>query len=129
MKAIRYKDNTGKLLMAITNILNVQPRKDSEVRILRGDERGAAIWYDDDIYLVFDDSDPMEERYFTVAHELGHILLEHNLRIGDRRYFERQHICEYEADVFARGLLKLIENAKSFSIKEEVNPCHADTQH
>jgi len=46
--------------------------------------------------IAIDDTLPPEERYFTFAHELGHVLLEH---LTNRR--EKIDAAETEADVFA----------------------------
>ncbi len=50
--------------------------------------------------IVYDDTLPLHDRRFTVAHELGHIFLDHE---GEHRRFTN-HI-ERQADMFARCLL------------------------
>ena len=100
---------TGEMLLAIINALNIQFRREGDVRQLTSSERGATIWVEGETYIVYDENDTEEERYFTIAHEIGHVLLDCNLSGNDKRRFEGRPICEYEADVFARGLLRLIE--------------------
>lgn len=54
--------------------------------------------------IFYDDSRPIMEIHFTVAHELGHIMLGHlNFR---HEFFEKLPECaEREADAFAMQLL------------------------
>lgn len=58
--------------------------------------------------IVYDDSDSTGRKRFTIAHELGHILLGHQLREGEHhtRVFSKDRPeIETEADVFAARIL------------------------
>lgn len=58
--------------------------------------------------IVYDDSDSIGRKRFTIAHELGHILLGHQLREGEHhtRVFNKERPeVEREADMFAARLL------------------------
>ena len=74
---------------------------------LRPTESGVAVRQDGVWYIVFDDTDTRGKQRFTVAHELGHILLGHALKSG---YYTRKiNIVKPEdetaADMFAARLL------------------------
>lgn len=61
-----------------------------------------------DWVIVYDDSDSIGRRRFTVAHELGHILLGHPLREGaqhTRTFNKTRPKIESEADMFAARVL------------------------
>lgn len=58
--------------------------------------------------IVYDDSDSTGRKRFTIAHELGHILLGHPLREGEQhtRVFNKDRPeVEKEADMFAARIL------------------------
>ena len=58
--------------------------------------------------IVYDDSETPDRIRFTIAHELGHILLGHELEAGFghfRRIAEGKPITETQADEFAARLL------------------------
>ena len=58
--------------------------------------------------IVYDDSDSTGRKRFTIAHELGHILLGHPLREGEQhtRVFNKDRPeVEREADMFAARIL------------------------
>lgn len=74
---------------------------------LRPTESGVAVRQDGVWYIIFDDTDTRGKQRFTVAHELGHILLGHALKNG--YYTRRSNIVKPEderaADMFAARLL------------------------
>lgn len=74
---------------------------------LRPTESGVAVRQDGVWYIIFDDTDVRGKQRFTVAHELGHILLGHALKNG--YYTRRSNIVKPEderaADMFAARLL------------------------
>lgn len=58
--------------------------------------------------VVYDDSDAIGRKRFTIAHELGHILLGHPLREGEqhtRVFIKERPQVETEADMFAARIL------------------------
>lgn len=70
-------------------------------------EYGVSIKQNNVWYIVFDDYDTIQRIRFTVAHEIGHIFLGHEMRYG--YYTRRDNIvkpaAEKEADMFAARLL------------------------
>lgn len=58
--------------------------------------------------IIYEDSDPKGRIRFTLAHELGHILLGHELVAGFGHYRKintGRPVCEQQADEFAARLL------------------------
>lgn len=80
---------------------NVNPNR------LNAGESGATYFINDDIFIVYRDSEPAQRCRFTIAHELGHIFLAHDL-VGDkytRKFDIEKPQIEREADIFASRLL------------------------
>lgn len=74
---------------------------------LRPTESGLSVRQGGKWYIVFDDTDTRGKQRFTVAHELGHILMGHALKSG---FYTRQSNIvkpsdETYADMFAARLL------------------------
>ncbi|MDR2902918.1 MAG: ImmA/IrrE family metallo-endopeptidase [Clostridiales bacterium] len=82
-------------------------RKNSDVHELYGRESGACILHNGQWYLIYDDACVVGRRRFTIAHELGHIFLGHELINGrhGRSFDARNPQSETDADVFASRLL------------------------
>jgi Zn-dependent peptidase ImmA (M78 family) len=82
-------------------------RKNSEVHELYDRESGACILHNGQWYLIYDDTCIIGRRRFTIAHELGHIFLGHELINGrhGRSFNIRKPQSETDADVFAARLL------------------------
>lgn len=74
---------------------------------LRPTESGVALKQGGVWYIIFDDTDTRGKQRFTIAHELGHILLGHALKDG--YYTRKSNIVKPEdetaADMFAARLL------------------------
>lgn len=81
--------------------------KNSEVHELTGCESGACILEGDQWYLIYDDETVAGRRRFTIAHELGHIFLGHELMNSHhgRSFNILKPQVETEADIFASRLL------------------------
>lgn len=81
--------------------------EDSQAHELRPTESGLAVRQDGKWYIIFDDTDVHGKQRYTVAHELGHILMGHALKNG--YYTRKENIVkpadETEADMFAARLL------------------------
>ena len=92
----------------ITRTANIHVVRDSLVSDLLPDEKGK-VYYDGlRWHIVYRDTDPVAERRFTLAHELGHIFLGHNLKYAKyagMQEFERKGKAEQQADAFALRLL------------------------
>ena len=98
-------------LLQLSRRAGIKVIKDSDVDELAAGEYGECLFCDNQWYIVYDDTQPLDKRRFTVAHELGHIFLKHNeehdrfmkhiedLKIKHNRKIERQ------ADIFARHLI------------------------
>ena len=74
--------------------------------VLREHDGAVTIWFPDKIKVIYDKSKPNKDVYFSLAHELGHIALDHNNRF--EKSIGLYNIMEHEADLFAYGLLNLI---------------------
>ncbi|GAB5082679.1 hypothetical protein Osc1_18540 [Hominimerdicola sp. 21CYCFAH17_S] len=81
-------------LNIICKHFNVKILKNSDVEeaFKLNDERGKVIISNNEAYIIVDDSKPISVQRYTIAHELGHIL------IG-------QGASEYQAERFAIGVL------------------------
>lgn len=78
--------------------------------------------------IVYDDSDSTGRKRFTIAHELGHILLGHPLREGEQhtRVFNKDRPeVEREADMFAARILSpaCVLWALNLHTPEEIAEC------
>ena len=73
---------------------------------MQNGERGATILKNEQWYIIFNDTESVPVCRFTVAHEIGHILLGHILVSGTKyRTFSKRDEEEQEADMFAARLL------------------------
>jgi hypothetical protein len=94
-------------LADICGSLGITLLDDSHAHELRPTESGIAVKQGSKWYIIFDDSDTRGKQRFTVAHELGHILMGHALKNG--YYTRRDNIAkpadETEADMYAARLL------------------------
>lgn len=95
--------------LKITQFFNIDVLRDSEVNLLKPLESGCSMvdrqgkWT-----IVYDDFDPPGRARFTIAHEIGHILLGHEIEAGFghyRKIVEGKPITETQADEFAARLL------------------------
>ena len=94
------------VLSDITDKLGIKILNNSDVNHLKEGERGVTLRFGDDWYIVVNDAESVPIRRFTIAHELGHILLGHML-IDKAKYrtFKARNPEEQEADMFAARLL------------------------
>jgi len=88
--------------------------KESKIKILKNidtselknGELGISYYENNQWYIIYDDTMPKERIRFTVAHELGHIFLGHELIGQHRRTFNpNKPQIETQADIFASRLL------------------------
>lgn len=80
-------------LSKICRHYGIQIVKNSNLTVsgLRSDERGKTIKLDEKYYIIVRDTDSIQSQRYTIAHELGHILI--------------SSASEYEAERFAIGIL------------------------
>lgn len=81
--------------------------KNSDVNILKPNDSGASILDGDEWRIVYDDTEIIQRCRFTIAHELGHIFLGHELTNGyhARTFDTSRPEIEQQADIFAARLL------------------------
>lgn len=94
-------------LTQICRAAGIRTYKNSTVHKLQEGEFGISIKQGEHWFIVFDDSDTLQRVRFTIAHELGHIFLGHEMLYG---YYTRKSniakpAAETEADMFAARLL------------------------
>lgn len=91
----------------ICNRAGIKVYKNSDVQLLAEAQIGLSFYHDGSFRIIIDDTQIITRRRFTLAHELGHIVLGHLLvdtpqgRIFDTSKPE----AERQADVFASRLL------------------------
>ena len=81
--------------------------KNSTVKLLNNNEFAKTILINDKWYIIYDDSMSKERIRFSIAHELGHIFLGHQLTNGEyrRTFVIDKPSEETQADIFASRLL------------------------
>lgn len=95
------------LLSEICKTLHINLIDNKHAHVLRPNENGIAVKQNGKWYIIFDETNVYGKQRFTVAHELGHILLGHAMKNG---YHTRQDNIvkpsdETEADMFAARFL------------------------
>lgn len=94
-------------IISICNESGVQIIKNSDINELSSGEAAVSLLVDDKWYIIYDATVPVENRRFTIAHELGHIFLGHPLK--KRNYAQTidkmRPSLERDADMFAIRLL------------------------
>ncbi len=100
-----------KLPINITDIAQasgIKVVRDSGLNVLLPDEGGKTYFDGQDWIIVYNDKTPTELSRFTIAHELGHIFLGHEMKYikySEQREFSTAARSEQEADMFAFRLL------------------------
>ncbi len=87
---------------------NINVLRNSETNYLQKDEDAISFLKDNVWYVIYDDTKAKERSRFTIAHELGHIFLGHELTNDkyNRTTFDyTKPTQEQEADIFASRLL------------------------
>lgn len=94
-------------LKKIAKHFNVKIIENSCINLLKPSENGVSILYKNECFIVIDDENTIQRCRFTIAHELGHILLGHPTREGyhARTIDKDRPQIESEADIFASRLL------------------------
>ncbi len=96
-------------VMKITKYFGIDVVRNSDVNLLTPSEYGCSMVNEQGKWvIVYEDSDSTGRIRFTIAHELGHILLGHELTAGFghyRRITTGKPINETQADEFAARIL------------------------
>lgn len=94
-------------LKSITQQFNIKIIANSSINLLKPSENGVSILCKNECFIVIDDENTIQRCRFTIAHELGHILLGHPTREGyhARTIDKDRPQIESEADIFASRLL------------------------
>lgn len=89
----------------ITNELWIKQIRNCDLNtpLLSPNQNGLAVLSKGKFYIIYNEKDDLRERRFTVAHEIGHILLGH--LFSNPISQQEKEIREQEADIFATFLL------------------------
>ena len=95
-------------VLQIARTTGIKVIRNSSVHVLQAGENGKSFFDGSNWIIIYDDLNSTELSRFTIAHELGHIFLGHELSLG--RYPQTQEITkkpksEQQADMFAIRLL------------------------
>lgn len=118
-KANEFRSTLGIFSDGISNVFDICNNKYYLIRYPLGTDSvlGAVIYRDDD-YIVFSNSSSVLSReIFTVAHEIGHIVLEHVGPVKQMLHdvgFEEATDYEEEANYFAACFLMPEDKVKNF---------------
>lgn len=101
--------NINSLPVSVTEICkneNIIIAKNSNVHLLQNNEYSKTMLVNDKWYIIYDDTMSIERIRFSIAHELGHIFLGHQLTNGyNNRTFNIKPDEETQADIFTSRLL------------------------
>ena len=120
------------LPVSVTKIaqhFDVTVAKNSVFNLLKPSQSGISFRTGDGEWLiVYEDDDAIGRKRFTIAHELGHILLGHPLREGGqhtRIFIKERPQIESEADMFAARILSpaCVLWALDLHTPEEISKC------
>ena len=108
-----YGGSEGSMLLNIAESAGVHVIKNSRVQVLLPDEYAKCLYRPDTgrWTIVFDELRDFETKNFAIAHELGHIFLNHNEEyVSFQAYIKelerkRGLRVERQADLFAKHLL------------------------
>lgn len=92
-------------LVELIQKLNIDLVKNSDAQILLTNESGKSIFAKNKWFIIYDDKVNLGRKNFTIAHELGHIFLEHSEEDKQIKSPETRSIAERQADSFAVRLL------------------------
>lgn len=89
----------------IANRLKIKSIQNCDLNtpLLSSNQNGLVILSKGKFYIIYNEKDSLQERRFTAAHEIGHILLGH--LFSNPTSQQEKEIREQEADIFATFLL------------------------
>lgn len=107
--------------------------KNSQAQVLRDEEVGISIYNGKQWYIIYDNTLPIGRIRFTIAHELGHIFLNHPLNIGFYTRTTAHQIprVENEANIFASRFLApacVIWGINAYNAAEIAQVCEISQQ-
>ena len=95
-------------ILNITTHVGIHVKKNSDTQALIPGELGKSYFNGHDWFIIYDDSMPVNVSRFTIAHELGHFFLGHDLthsKYNGKKAFSKKPKEEEQADRFAMRLL------------------------
>lgn len=107
-----YGGSSGSMLKNIAQSAGIKIIKDSDVCELEPTVYGLCLSDGKKYVIIYDDSQTPEEKSFTVAHELGHALLNHRedharlMEYIEQLKEKHGRRAERQADIFAKSLLR-----------------------
>lgn len=116
----------------ITNELRIKQIRNCDLQkpLLSRNQNGLAVLSKGKFYIIYNEKDNLQERRFTAAHEIGHILLGHLFSTPTSQ--QEKEIREQEADIFAAFLLApvcVIQALKLQTPKEIQSVCNMPYQY
>lgn len=97
---------------AITEHFNVKIKDNADVNLLNDNQLGCLALIKDNLYIILDRTVPIQRQRYTIAHEIGHIALNHNFKETllmrenkNKEVLIFSNIQEYQAERFAMNLL------------------------
>ena len=95
-------------VLSIARQAGIRVIKNCDVGVLSPGESGIALFDGDSWFIVYDENLTTSMARYTLAHELGHIFLGHDLICDSEwgiRRFSKKPVSEQQADMFATRLL------------------------
>lgn len=116
----------------IANRLKIKSIQNCDLNtpLLSPNQNGLAVLSKGKFYIIYNEKDNLQERRFTAAHEIGHILLGH--LFSNPISQQEKEIREQEADIFATFLLApvcVIQALKLQTPKEIQSVCNMPYQY
>ena len=100
-------------LLPMFKAFNAYPTKEDVLNLREDHENALTVWLKTHIKVIYDDTLPVSDKYFALAHELGYIALNHSVRFAGTKGL--YHVMEQEAEVLAYGLLNIISRLEGFT--------------
>ena len=95
-------------ILKITRQVGIHVKKNSDIQDLMPGELGKSYYNGYAWFIIYDDTQPVDVCRFTIAHELGHFFLGHDLtysKYNEIKGFSQKAKEEAQADKFAIRLL------------------------